>query len=392
MDLGSLFDRCLDLPEPNQPLDPKTLPSGGGVCALVDEADRVVLTLAAQNLRRVLNHRLSPPAESGGRPRADLRAVTRRIRWTPTHSTFETSLEYLRIARQLNPDGYRRDLAFGPLWFARVNPEGPYPRWVADRFAFTPPVVDVGPFRDRASCRRFIELLEDLFDLCRHHDVLKQAPNGQACAYKEMGKCPAPCDGTIGVDEYRQSIVASVEFARGVTDRHLAQLERAMVSAGRDLHFETAARIRERIDRARKLLAADGRLHNTPEEFRYLVVQRGGGTRRVCPFFVDRGAIYKGETVLLEQIDGAVCEWADNLRSICSHNATVDSVSRSEGLWLVGHFLVKGDRAPGVFAHQTQTAEPNLLAEQVVRKLGKTPHDAMHEANSIDPSSDQPVE
>jgi hypothetical protein len=369
VDLAQIFEHHLDLPEPAQPLDPKTLPAGRGVCALTDAEGRLILTLSAENLRRSLTHRLQPPDQDKRRLRADLRAIARRLWWKRTTSAFETSLTYLDVVRRLYPTRYREHLAFGPVWFARADPRETFPRWVADRFAFAPAVVDVGPFRDRPSCRRFIELLEDLFDLCRYHDILRQAPNGQACAYKEMGRCPAPCDGSVSMDRYRRSIGASIEFALGKSDIKLALLREAMVSAGKRLQFEKAAHIREQIAQARSILAADGRLQTTPESFRYLVIQRGGGTTRVKPFYVDRGAIRVGKPVPLKQVDSAAPDWADNMQRFWIDSADVDPVHRSEGVWLVSHFLIKGERAPGLFVHEAQLDRPDELARRVVRKL-----------------------
>jgi len=375
VDLGSLFDRHADLPPPGGPLDPRVLPGGRGVCALTDENDRLLLFIAAENLRRTLAHRLSPPEEGAGRIRPDLRPVARRLWWTSSHSAFETSLTYLQIARLLAPDRYRRDLAFGPVWFARVCPTDRFPRWTADTQAFTPPTVDIGPFRDRGACRRFIELLEDLFDLCRHHEVLRQAPHGQPCAYKEMGRCPAPCDGSVSLETYRDTLRASLRFARGQSDDHLSLLEETMHRAARELRFEQAARLREQATRARRLLAADGRLHVSPEDFRYLVVQRGGGTTRVKPFFVDRGAITAGQAVPLREVSRAAAAWADKMNAARQPSADVDPVTRSEGVWLVSHFLLKGDKAPGLFVHASRITTPENLAALVAHGLGNPPQD-----------------
>ena len=71
MDLQSLFPHQVELPEPDQPLDRKSLPSGGGVCALTDAQGRLIQTLAAANLRRFLAPRLEPPGQGSRRRRND---------------------------------------------------------------------------------------------------------------------------------------------------------------------------------------------------------------------------------------------------------------------------------------------------------------------------------
>ncbi|MHC4233971.1 MAG: UvrB/UvrC motif-containing protein [Planctomycetota bacterium] len=392
MDHARLFAHHLDLPDPGQPLDRKILPSGGGVCALTDGQGRLILTLAGEDLRRSLGIRLERPAQEDRRRRADLRAVARRLWWRSTFSVFETSLTYLQIARQLAPQSYRQELAFGPVWFARINLQDRFPRWVSDKFALTPPTIDIGPFRDRGSCRRFIELLEDIFDLCRYYEVLKHAPDGQACAYKEMGKCPAPCDGSVSMEHYRGALAASVEFARGDCDTRLSQLEEAMSSAAGGLEFERAARIRAQIERTRKILGNDGRLQPTPDSFRYLVIQRGGGTTRIKPFFVDCGHVGSAEAVPLRQVEQVAEQWTDKMRGLDIETCESDAAQRSECIWLVSHFLAKRAGAPGLFLHTSQLKSPPELVRILNGRFG--PKRQMSSSNpiAVDPCIDSPLE
>ncbi|MCH7812471.1 MAG: UvrB/UvrC motif-containing protein [Planctomycetes bacterium] len=392
MSLDELFSRYLDLTPPPEPLDGKALPGTGGVCALTDDHGRLIQVLAAENLRRFLVHRFEPPTDQPRRGRADLRAIARRLWWQPTHSTFETALTYLDIARRLNPTGYRKDLAFGPVWFARINLQDEHPRWICDPLAFTPPTVDVGPFETRLSCRRFIELLEDLFDLCRYHEVLRQAPHGVACAYQEMGKCPAPCDGSISMAQYCEALVESIDFATGRSELKMARLEAAMVAAAEALQFERATRIRQQIATANKVLAADGRFQPTPQRFRYLVIQRGGGSSRIKPFFVDRGVVGTDEAATLSRLGGVVERWTDKMRTVDADNEGDDSVRRSEQIGLVCHFLAKGPRAPGLFLHQSELGTPGNLADTIKARFGKKAVTRRNQPVSVDPPRDGPLQ
>jgi len=359
----SVFDNVIDLPPPGAELETSALPPGGGVYAFTDENDSVLQTIGTQNLRRSIHYRLSPP-DDAKRRRADLRAIARRVCWTPTFSVFETYLVYLDLARRLTPGRYRKELAFGPVWFARVDPNERYPRWQADTVALTTGGVDIGPFKDRGHCAAFVELLEDLFDLCRRHDILVRAPNGQPCVYFEMSKCPAPCDGSISPDAYRDAIGRSVDFATGGHELHLQGLQQQMRFAAATQAYERAAHIKDTLTRARKLLRSDGRLTPTPEQFRFLIVQRAGGSSQVKPFFVNRGAIRAGERVRLKELGEAVPAWLDELGQLESAPET-DPVYRSECIWLVSHFLLKGDKAPGLFLPMSQLDDPSEVARQI---------------------------
>jgi excinuclease UvrABC nuclease subunit len=362
--LGELFAHRIDLPLPGEPLDKSALPAGGGVYAFADESGRALQTIGTQSLRRSITLRLQPPDDETRRRRADLRAIARRIHWTPTHSVFETSLVYLNVARRLMPRDYRRQLAFGPVWFARVDPIEKFPRWTAEITGLDGRRIDVGPFEDRAHCTTFIELLEDLFDLCRKYDILVQAPTGQACAYFEMGKCPAPCDGSVSLEAYQGMIQRSIDFARGGHKSFLDECEARMRTAAAQRDYEQAGQIKNRIDRARKVLKHDGRLTLVPEAFRFLVVQRAGGTSRVKPFFVNRGVIATADAARFNDLASAVPAWIERMQRDAS-TPIADPVYGSECVWLVSHFLVKGDKAPGVFLPASQLDDPQAVEQRI---------------------------
>lgn len=354
----------------NDPVNRRDLPAHGGVYAFTGESDHLIQLISTQNIRRSAVGRLQPPPDGAGRKRTDVRSIARKIWWTPAYSVFESSLVYLNIARRLHADEYQDELAFGPVWFASVNSQDRLPRWRVEKYAFKPGRRDVGPFDRRPRCLEFIELLEELFDLCRYHHILEQAPHGEPCAYFDMGKCPAPCDGTISLDRYREMIRDSLRFATGDYENRLNELQSQMTRASEKRDFVVAGRLRDTIARARKTIAQHGPITATPEDFRFLIVQRGEKPSRVKPFFVDRGRIADGESAPREVPAETAEQWIDRLRSIedSRDKSSTDVIDRSECIWLVAHFLSKGDNAPGLFVHARDlTTADKLIASINVR-------------------------
>src|SRR5439155_16195446 len=119
--------------------------------------------------------------------------------WRRVDSAFEADVVYLAAARELFPRTYRGMIGFRPAWFVHVNPEHNFPRYVKTIDATTRAGLLLGPLEDKHDAARLIEIIEDSFDLCRYYHVLVEAPNAMACAYTQMGKCPAPCDGSISM-------------------------------------------------------------------------------------------------------------------------------------------------------------------------------------------------
>ena len=104
-------------------------------------------------------------------------------------------------------------IGFGPSWFIHIDPQAPLPRFEPTSRVYQQPGMYWGPYATRGDAAEVIADLEDLFDLCRYHDILDKSPHGQACAYFEMGKCPAPCDGSVPAETYRSEHCACL-FSR----------------------------------------------------------------------------------------------------------------------------------------------------------------------------------
>ncbi len=354
----------MHLTRPDEPLDRLTLPGCGGVYALTDSQGRLVLTIGAQSIRSSLMVRLCPQESGASGKRANLRAVSHTLWWRPTYSRFETSLVYLQVARELLGVDYRKQLAFGPVWFACLDRAEEIPCWTVREDPFGEEVAAAGPFVTRKKCARFIEQLEDIFDLCREHSVVQRAPRGQRCAYYDMGKCPAPCDGTSGIDVYRNSIEQSIEFALGESERIIEELSRRMESASTALDFESAQKYKEKTDIIRSIRSSSGRVADSLGGFNYLSIQRGSSRKKIKPFFIYRGRIDVGCEIPIVQLEEAAAEWMSYFQS--SDNKPDECYTcRKENIQLVCHFISRSDKHCGLFIPQRVSVNLNEIVQRI---------------------------
>jgi hypothetical protein len=135
----------------------------------------------------------------------------------------------------------------------------------------------VGPFGDKDAAGRFIERMIDAFDLCREHRLLVLAPAAQACTYKEMGRCAAPCDGSESMSCYRERVRAAI---RAVTEECVysaVDTEHSAMQCAATAHdFERAGRHKAQIERLRKLAGPATTRIGKLADFRFLIVWRSG--------------------------------------------------------------------------------------------------------------------
>lgn len=278
--------------DPAAPFDPlvKAVPAKAAVYLFTDVDDRPVQLLCVKNLRYSIKRRLGEPENDEPTRRIDYRSLVRNVHWRLVYSDFEADLIYLEAARLCFPESYRGMTGFAPAWFLHVNPEARFPRYSKTIDLGIGTGVLIGPVENKQAAGKLIEETQDWFDLCRYYHILTQAPSGLACAYKEMGKCPAPCDGSISMTQYQRMIQWSadsiVEPQRLIAD----QTARMKAAAG-ELRFEAAGKIKQYVESLSKLGKTSLRHVRRMRDFQFLSLQRGPRNDTAKVFLISPGNV-----------------------------------------------------------------------------------------------------
>lgn len=251
------------------------LPAKPGVLIIEDETGSTLALLQTADLRRAARGRLGPLDPEHARSRqADLRPIARRVLACTVGSAFESDWATLQLARLRLPHAYKSMLDRWQSWFLHIDADAKFPQWIKTAHPTEARGVHIGPMADKHAAARLREMLEDAFDLCRYHHILVQAPQGSACAYKEMGRCPAPCDGTVSMDHYRKQVGDSITFARSHAEARL-NLERQMHEHAAAMNFEQASRCKSLLERTAICTRSEFTHVRDLQAFRYLAVLPG---------------------------------------------------------------------------------------------------------------------
>lgn len=227
--------------------DIKELPNAPAVYLLVDEHGAVIQLATTQQLRRLLRSRLveiDPSAVSG---RTDIAAIARGVRYRTVYSAFENRWWYYRLAREMYPKEYRRLISFGPTWFLNLDEAAHVPEISVTNRVWNAPGVFTGPWPTRSTCQHALDGLREMFDLCRYPEQVRKAPDGQACAYAEMGRCDAPCDGRVPLEPYVERCRRAWAFACGAIEPWMHDAEIRMREAASIEAFEKAGQIKRNL-------------------------------------------------------------------------------------------------------------------------------------------------
>lgn len=236
-------------------IDWTRLPTEAGVVLLVDANARPVLIRGIGDPRAFVRRRLGADPDDDPTPRVDYRAVVRRVCVIPTGHTLLAELLAGACEALIDPELARSTNARLSACFVIADGSARLPMFRAvdwldlwdgsDRPGAHETVL--GPFTSAKRAKQWIEHVVDLFDLCRYDHLLAQTPDATACVYKQMGKCPAPCDGTEPLESYRERFRLALAFTGDAVARDREQTTQRMERAAADLDFETASSLKDRL-------------------------------------------------------------------------------------------------------------------------------------------------
>ncbi len=364
------------------------LPGVAAVCALLDSAGNPVMLAGTQHLRRFVNARLNDPTRAQ-RGKADLAAIVRRVCWRRVHCLFEQRWLYYRLARLLHPRDYRRRISFGPAWFLHLDRSGVAPqiritkRLAADSADFA------GPWPGETAAHEALSGLLDLFELCRYPEQVRKAPLGRRCAYADMGRCDAPCDGSAALADYESRTQAAWEFACGGVEAWIMQAQQRMRAAAAEQRFELAGLLKRQIAFASIWQTRWSGMVRSADRMTCALVIRA--TRRAAwkLFAFRAGVIDEGPLLGARRIAEEGARWIEQSRAAQPHTAArsqtsapakpaapkatiaaageddaLDPQIRLEQTWLLSHFLFHTEAERALILRPAELA-PGELAQRL---------------------------
>jgi hypothetical protein len=342
------------------------VPAKGAVYLLAggNEGSEPLLLATVGNLRAALQRRLTDDPPDTRSKRIQYGQVCTRVFWRLVHSPFAANWWYWNAARTLFPNTYKQMIASRPAWWIALDRDEPYPEFRRTQNLSDSALRYLGPIRDKTSAGKLIETLEDLFDLCRYHNILLQTPHGKPCAYKEMGKCPAPCDGSVPMDWYYAQLDHALAFLAGESRiAWRAAQQNAMKAAATRLEFEAAAKIKARLTRA-ALLDAEPYSHLQPlENFAFLALQPGQGKPYVEPWLIHGGTVECLPQIKKKEIAASAEALFAQCRALAAKpvKPPLDSTA-AEQIGIVAHHLFRGPDDAGIYLrlNELTTIEPLL--------------------------------
>jgi DNA polymerase III subunit epsilon len=158
-------------------------------------------------------------------------------------SALEAGLTEARMIREMKPPYNRMLKSAAPAYFVKLNLNDPFPRiQLTQKLGLRIGVMYLGPFIGRRNLDYSVRIVARLMGLRTCSGKLAPDPDFSPCIYGQMGHCAAPCNGTIGEDNYGDRVRSAIGFMRGRVGAVMGELAQARDLAATAMRFEEANR------------------------------------------------------------------------------------------------------------------------------------------------------
>ncbi len=281
----------------------KKLPEKPGVYLMHDKEDQIIYVGKAI----VLKNRVRQYFQKSRNVSPKIARMIEQIAWFEyivTDSELEALVLECNLIKEHNPK-YNTMLKDGKSYpFLKATIQEDYPRFVFARQMKRDGAKYFGPFTSGSAIRDTIELLNKLFHLrnCRKvlpRDIGKERP----CLYHQMGQCPAPCQGDVDKEEYRENFAKALSFLNGNTKEILKELQQKMEELAQNMQFEEAAVYRDLINSVKQVTERQKITSDDYEDRDIIALARSGDEAVVQVFFIRGGKLIGREHYYLTGVN-----------------------------------------------------------------------------------------
>ncbi len=234
---------------PSLALQIQTLPDNPGVYQYFDKDGKILYVGKAKNLKKRVSSYFNKIHDSGR-----TNVLVRKIA-TIKHIVVPTETDALllenNLIKQLQPryNVLLKDDKTYP-WICIKNE--PFPRIFSTRNKIKDGSEYFGPYTNFKTVYTILDMIRELYPLrtC-NYDLTPQNINSgkfKVCLEYHIGNCKGPCEGFESRDNYERQVTAIREILKGNLKQSLKDFKKQMQELAADMEFESAQKIKEKIE------------------------------------------------------------------------------------------------------------------------------------------------
>lgn len=237
------------MPETSVTLQIATLPNDPGVYQYYDKEDTLLYVGKAKNIKKRVSSYFTKQQDNA-RTRLLVKKI-KKIRHIVVASETDALLLENNLIKKYQPryNVMLKDDKTYP-WICIKNER--FPRVFSTRRLIKDGSEYFGPYTSMKTVHTLLELIKGLYPLrtC-NYDLSEEkirAGKYKLCLEYHLGNCAGPCEGFFSEEAYQENIEAIRNILKGNFKDSLGRFKKQMKVLAKDLMFEDAQRVKEKID------------------------------------------------------------------------------------------------------------------------------------------------
>ena len=189
--------------------------------------------------------------------------------------------------------------------YIRVDMRQDFPAFTVVRRIKNDGATYFGPYISGLGLKESMSVIRDHFPIrhCKKDIKRAIAANERPCLMYHIGKCCAPCSGSVTREEYHRMVDEIAAFLRGDTENVISELTEKMNLAAESLDFERALRLRDSIKAIKSLSEKQQAISVKDAELDVFAVCRDEAEAMVFALFIRGGKVIGTEHFALSDCD-----------------------------------------------------------------------------------------
>ena len=281
-----------------------TIPETPGSYQFKDKDGRVIYVGKASSLRQRLSNYFQDPHNMHPRT-AQMVATATSVEWIEVRNEVEALMLEHSLIKQHHPRFNVRLRDDKSYPFLAVTLDEQFPRALVMRGRKRKGTRYFGPYAHAYAIRDTLDLLLRSFPIrtCSPGKFNEHQRLGRPCLLFHIEKCSGPCVGEIEEMPYRQLVQEMCDFLDGDTDDIVKRLEAEMAGAAKELEYERAARLRDRLLAVRRAIEKQQMVGERNEDIDLIGIADDELEAAVQVFFVRKGRVVGRKGFVLDKVE-----------------------------------------------------------------------------------------
>ena len=281
-----------------------SIPDTPGSYQFKDAAGKVIYVGKASSLRQRLSNYFQDPRNLHART-AQMVQTAETVEWIEVRNEVEALMLEYSLIKQHRPRFNIRLRDDKSYPFLAVTLDEEYPRALVMRGRKRKGVRYFGPYAHAYAIRDTLDLLLRSFPVrtCSNGKFNEHQRIGRPCLMFHIEKCSGPCVGEIDREQYLQQVGELCDFLDGDTDEIVKHLGDDMRAAAKELEFERAARLRDRLAAVQRAIEKQQMVGERSEDIDVIGLAEDELEAAVQVFYVRKGRVVGRKGFIVDKVE-----------------------------------------------------------------------------------------